>query len=161
MSGLLPLVEKWEDHMLPNHSSFAAIEEEHFLEGTRVQAALEKLSSSYLKKEFRSNARRFLEEICCTILSTIVARSKLGQGGVSCICSEIILEGDDRSAFFLYGQLLDGIIECGWEKGSNVEACNAEFQSLSGSNASWSVIPQGSALMWGTSWSTSAKRLDF
>ena len=114
--------------MLPNHSPFAAIDEEHFLVGTRIHAALEKMSSSYLRKEFRSNARRFLDELCSTILSTVAARSKLGQG-VSCFCPEIILGGDDHSAFFLYGQLLDGLVECGWEKGSNVEACKAELQS--------------------------------
>ena len=113
--------------MLPNHSAFVAIEEEHFLVGTRIHAALEKMSSS-LKKEFRSNARCFFEEFCSTILSTVAARSKLGQR-VSCFCPEIILGGDDHSAFFLYGQILGGIVECGLEKRSNVEACKAEFQS--------------------------------
>ena len=115
--------------MLPNHSSFAAIDEEHFLVETCIHAALEKMSSSYLRKEFRSNARRFLEEFCSTILSTVAAGSKLGQG-VSCFCPEIILGGDDHSACFLYGQLLDELVECGWEKGSSVEACKAEFQSF-------------------------------
>ena len=115
--------------MLPNHSSFAAIDEEHFLVGTRVHAALEKMSSSYLKREFRSHARRFLEEFCSTILSTVAARSKLGQG-VSCFCPEVIIGGDDHSAFFLHGELLDILVECGWETGSNVEACKAEFQSF-------------------------------
>ena len=128
-SESLPLVEKWEDYMLLNHSSFAAIDEEHFLVGTHIHAALEKMSSSYLRKEFRSNARRFLEEFYSTVLSTVAARSKLGQG-VSCFCPEIILGGDDHSAFFLHGQLLDGLVECGWEKGSSVEACKAEFQSF-------------------------------
>ena len=102
--------------MLPNHSSFAAIEEEHFLVGTRIHAALEKLPSSYLVKEFRTSARRFPEEFCSTILSTVAARSKLGQG-VSCFCPEIILGGDGHSAFFLFGQLMDGLIACGCEKG--------------------------------------------
>ena len=97
--------------------------------GTRIHAALEKMSSSYLRKEFRSNARRFLEEFCSTVLSTAAARLKLGQG-VSCFCPEIILGGDDHSAFFLHGQLVDGLVECGWEKGSNVEACKAEIQSF-------------------------------
>ena len=36
---------------------------------------------------------------------------------------------DDHSAFFLPGQVLDGLISCGWEKGSTIEACKAEFQS--------------------------------
>ena len=115
--------------MLPNHSSFTAIEDQHFLVGTRVHAALEKMTSQYLKKEFRSSARRFLEDFTSTVLSTVAARSKLGQG-VSCFCPEIIIGGDDHSAFFLFGQLLDGLVECGWEKGSTVEACKAEFQSF-------------------------------
>ena len=97
--------------------------------GTRNHAALEKMASSYLKREFQRNGRRFLDEFCSTILSTVAARSKLGQG-VSCFCPEVILGGDNHSAFFLYGQLLDGIVECGCEKGSNVEACKAEFQSF-------------------------------
>ena len=97
--------------------------------GICIHAALEKMSSSYLKKEFRSNACRLLDEFCSTILSTVAARSKLGQGG-SCFCPEIILGGDDHSAFFLYGQLLVGLFECAWEKGSNIEACKAEFQSF-------------------------------
>ena len=128
-SESLPLDDKWEDYMLPNHSSFAAIDEEHFLVGTRIHAAVEKMSSSYLRKEFRNNARRFLDEFCSTILSTVAARSKLGQG-VSCFCPEIVLGGDDHSAFFLHGQLLDGLVECGWEKRSHVEAGKAEFQSF-------------------------------
>ena len=128
-SESLPLVEKWENYMLLNHSSFAAIDEEQFLVGTRIHSALEKMPSSYLRKEFRSNARRFLDDFCSTILSTVAARSKLGQG-VSCFCHEIVLGDDDHSAFFLYGQLLDGLVECGCEKGSHVEACKAEFQSF-------------------------------
>ena len=115
--------------MLPNHSSFTAIEDEHFLVGTRVHAALEKMTSQYLKKEFRSSVRRFLDDFASTVLSTFAARSKLGQG-VSCFYPEIIIRGDDHSAFFLFGQLLDGLVECGWEKGSTVEACKAEFQSF-------------------------------
>ena len=128
-SGSLPVIEKWESYMLPNHSSFAAIGEEHFLVGTCVHAALEKMTSQYLRKEFRNSARRFLEEFTSTVLSTVAARSKLGQG-VSCFCPEIIIRGDDHSAFFLFGQLLDSLVACGWEKGSIVEACKAEFQSF-------------------------------
>ena len=123
------VVERWESYTLPNHSSFTAIEEEHFHVGTRVHAALEKMTSQYLKKEFKSSARRFFEDFTSTVLSTVAARSKLGQG-VSCFCPETIIGGDDHSAFFLFGQLLDGLVACGWEKGSTVEACKAEFQSF-------------------------------
>ena len=115
--------------MLPNHSSFAAIEEEDFVVGTRGHAALEKLTSQYLRKKFKGSSRRFLEDFTSTVLSTVAARSRLGQD-VSCFCPEIIIGGDDHSAFFLFGQLLDGLGACGWEKGSTVEACRAEFQSF-------------------------------
>ena len=98
--------------MLPNHSSFTAIEEDQFLVGTRVHAALERMTSQYLKKEVRSSECRFLEVFTSTVLSTVVARCKLGQG-VSCSCPEIIFGGDDHSAFFLLRQLLDGLIACG------------------------------------------------
>ena len=114
--------------MLPNHSSFTDIEDQHFLLGTRVHAALEKMTSQCLKKEFRSSARRFLEDFTSTVLPTVAARSKLGQG--VCFSPEIIIGGDDHSTFFLFGQLLDSLVECGWEKGSTVEACKAEFQSF-------------------------------
>ena len=115
--------------MLPSDSSFTAIEEEHFIVGTRVHAALEKMTSQYLKKEFRSSARHFLEDFTRTVLSTVAARSKLGQG-VCCFCPDTIIGGEDHSAFFSLGQLLDGLIACGWEKGSTIEACKTEFQSL-------------------------------
>ena len=159
-SDSLPLVEKWEDYMLPKHSSFAAIDEEHFLMGTRIHAALEKMSSSYLRKELLSNARRFLEEFCSSVLSTVAARSKLGQG-VSCFCPEIILGGDDHSAFFLHGQLLDGLVECRFEKGSRLEACKAEFQSFVREQRQLERHSRGSALMCRTSCPTSLNRLDF
>ena len=128
-SGSLPVIEKWESYMLPNHPSFSAIGEEHFLVGTSLHAALEKMTSQYLKKEFRSSARRFLDDFTSTVLSTVAAPSKLGQGA-SCFCPKIIIGGDDHSAFLLLGQLLDGLVACGWEKGSTVEACKAEFQSF-------------------------------
>ena len=41
----LPLVEKWEEYVVPNHSRFPAIDEKDFLAGTRVMAALNKVAS--------------------------------------------------------------------------------------------------------------------
>ena len=48
----LPLVEQWEQYVLANHSKFPPIAHEEFLSGTRVLAALHKILSSYLKKDF-------------------------------------------------------------------------------------------------------------
>ena len=58
----LPLVEQWDEYVLPNHSKFPPISGGEFLAGTRVLAALNKIGSSYLRREFERDARRFLEE---------------------------------------------------------------------------------------------------
>ena len=129
LSSDLPVIEKWEAYMLPNHSCFGAISEEHFLEGTRLLASLEKINGSFLRKEFRWDCRRFLEDLLSTILSTVAARSQIGQG-LSCFCPEIVIGGDDYSAFHLFGQLLGGLLELGWVRGSEVEPAKAEFHSF-------------------------------
>ena len=66
---VLLLAEQWEEYMAPNHSKFAAIEEDRFFEGTRVLLSLEKMGSPYLKKEFRRDCRKFLEEFVNCIVN--------------------------------------------------------------------------------------------
>ena len=112
-SSDLPVIEKWQAYMLPNHSCFGAIAEEHFSEGTRLLSSLEKINSSFPRKEFRRDCRRFFEALVSTIPSTVAARSLVGQG-LSCFCPEIVIGCDDYSAFQLFGQLLDGLLELGW-----------------------------------------------
>ena len=48
----LPLVEQWEEYIVPNLSRFPAIDDKNFLVGTRVMAALGKVGSHYLRNEF-------------------------------------------------------------------------------------------------------------
>ena len=126
----LPLVEQWDDYvLLPNHSKFPPIADGEFLAETRVLAALNKIGSSFLKREFQRDARRFLEEFTTSVLSTVAARSKIEQG-LSCICPAIIIGGDDHAPLHLLGLLLDGLLGRGWIKGSEIEACRAEYQSF-------------------------------
>ena len=115
--------------MLPNRSCFGAIAEEHFLEGTRLLSSLDKIYSSFLQKEFRKECRRFLEDLVSTIFSTVAAPSPVGQG-LSCLCLEIIIGVDDYSAFHLFGQLLDGLLELDWVRESETEPAKAEFHSF-------------------------------
>ena len=129
-SNDLPVIEKWEAYMLPNHSCFGAIAEEHFLEGTRLLASFEKINSSFLREEFLRDCRRSLEDLVSIFLSTVAARSPIVQG-LSCFCPEIVIGGDDYSAFHLFGQPPDGLLELGWVRGLEVEPAKAEFHSFS------------------------------
>ena len=125
----MPVIEKREAHMLPNHSCFGAIEEEHFREGIRLLSPLEKINSSILRKVFRKDCRRFLKDLVATNLFTVAARSRFGQE-LSCFCPEIIHGGDDYSVFYLFGQFLDALIEVGLVRGSETEPAKAEFHSF-------------------------------
>ena len=115
-SSDLPVIENWEAYMLPNHSRFGAIEEENFPEVTRLLSFLEKINSSFLRKKFHRDCRRFLEDIVSTIFSTVAARFPVAQG-LSCFCPEIIIRGDDYSAFHLLGQRLEGnLVGLGYQR---------------------------------------------
>ena len=115
--------------MLLNHSCFGAIAEEHFFEGTRLLSSFEKINSSFLRKKFRRDCRRFLEDLLSTILSTVAARSPIRQG-LSCFCPEIVIGVDNYSGFHLFGQLLDELLKLGWIRGSDIEPAKAEFPSF-------------------------------
>ena len=125
----MPLVEQWDEYVLANHAKYTAIADLKFLSGTRVLAALNKIGSSYLKKEFQRDARRFPEEFTTSVLSTVDARSEAGQG-LSSFCPAIIIGGDDHAQLHQLCLLLDGLLERGWIKNSENEACRAEYQSF-------------------------------
>ena len=108
-SSVFPLVEKWEEYMTPNHSKFAAIAEDRFLAVTQVLSALEKVGSSYLKKEFRRDCRKFLEDFLNCVLSTVAARFAKGQG-LSCFCPSVLIGGDDHAPLQLFDLLFDGLL---------------------------------------------------
>ena len=63
------------------------------------------------------------------VLSTVAARSVIGQS-LCCFCPSIVVGGDDVAPLQLFNNLLDGLLEKGWTKGSEVEACRAEYQSF-------------------------------
>ena len=123
------LVEQWEECVVPNHSRFPAIDEKDFLTGTRVMAALCKVGSHFLQREFHRDSRRFLEDFVNCVLSTVASRSVIGQG-LSSFCPAIVVGGDDVAPFQLFKKLLDVLLEKGWTRGSQVEACRAEYQSF-------------------------------
>ena len=107
--------------MLLNHSRFPPIEEKKLLAGSRIASALEKVGCVYLRNEFRKDARKYLEELTSTVLSTVAARSDIGQG-LSWFCPKIVFEGCLRP-FHSFGQLLDSFIEMKEEvkKGKSVD----------------------------------------
>ena len=105
----LPLVEQWEEYIVPNYSRFPAIDDKNILVGTRVIAALGRVGSHYLQKEFRRDAHRFLEDFVNCVLSTVAARSVIGQG-LSCFCPAIVVGGDNVVPVQLFNKLLNGLL---------------------------------------------------
>ena len=128
-ASALHLVKQWEKYVVPNRSQFPAIDEKDFLAGTRAMAALHKVGSQYLRTEYRRDARRFLEDFVNGVLSSFASRSVIGQG-LSCFWPAIVVGGDDVAPFELFNKLLDGLLQKGWTKGSEVAACPAEYQSF-------------------------------
>ena len=109
LSSSLPVFEKWEASMLPYRSCFAPIDEEHFLERTRLLAALAKVNSVYPKKSFRMNCRQILSEIFSTIFRTMAARSLVRQS-LSCFLLEKDVAGEVYSAFYFFWELVGEIV---------------------------------------------------
>ena len=70
----MPLVEQWEEYVVPKRSPWPAIDEKDFLSGTRVMAPLDKVGSQYLRTDFFRDARCFLEEFVNCVLSTVPSR---------------------------------------------------------------------------------------
>ena len=115
--------------MLPDHRPFGPIEVEDFPKGNGVHTSLEKMTGLYPKSVFWSSAHRFVEEFASILLSTVSARSMPVQG-VNFFYPPIVIGVGDHSAFFVFGQLLDGLIVCGREKTSKMRAWEAEFQTF-------------------------------
>ena len=122
-------MEQSEEYVVPNHLRFPAIDDKEVLAGTSVMAALDNVGSHYLRTKFSRDARRFFEEFVNCVLSTVAARSVIGQG-VSSFCPAIVVGGDDDAPFQLFNKLLDGRLEKGWTRGSEIEACRVEYQSF-------------------------------
>ena len=63
------------------------------------------------------------------MLSTVAARSKIGQG-LSSFCPAVILGGDNHAPLYLLGLLLEGLLDREWIKDNDIEASRAEYQSI-------------------------------
>ena len=124
-SSDLPVIEKWEAYIRALGQTQRSIS----WKGPVCYRPLKKKNSGFLRKEFRRDCCRFLEDLVSTILSTVAACSPIEQG-LSCFCPEIVIGGDDYSALHLFGQLPDGLLELGWIRGSEIEPAKAEFHSF-------------------------------
>ena len=128
-SSTLHVLENWEGIYAPQSFKFCSHCRGIFLKRMRLLAALEEVNRAHLRAEFRKDCYHILNELVTTVLSTVAARSLISQGP-SCFCSEIIFRGDDYSAFYLCGQLGDGLLGFGCVKGIKVEAAEAKFHSF-------------------------------
>ena len=49
---------------------------------------------------------------------------------MSCFCPAFVVRGDDVALFQFFNKLLDGPLERGWTRGSEIETCRSEYQSF-------------------------------
>ena len=138
-------MEQWEQYKLANHSKFLPSSDEEFLSGSRVLTTLNKIGSSYLKRELQRDNRRFLEQLTNSMLSTVASRSKIGQG-LSCVCPAIIIGGKTtRRCIYLVFCWMGFWKEVG-SKAVNSRLVELSTSPLSNSNGSWSGLQRGAAL---------------
>ena len=97
---------------LANHSQFASHGDERFLSGRCVLVAPQQIRSYYLKKEFRREARQFLEGVTNSVSCTIAARSNIGQG-MSCSCPAFVFGEDDHEPLHLLDLVPDELPQMG------------------------------------------------
>ena len=109
------VADKRKSYMHSNHPSFAPIEEKQLLEGTRANAAFEKMTIHHQRNNLQSIAHCLMPEITSTNLSAIAARPKLVQGASSFfpVRSDAV---DHYPSFCHFNQLFDGLLDCIWKK---------------------------------------------
>ena len=127
-SSSLPAIETLEAFMLPSDTFFAPVNEEHFLEKTHLLVTREEVDSIFLKTEFRRDLCCFLNEFWAQ--PCVLSRHSLVGQGISCFCPEIVIGVDKYSALYLFGQLLDGLLEFSLVEDLEVEAARAQFLSF-------------------------------
>ena len=79
-----------------------------------------------------------------SVLSTVASSSRVGQW-LNSFCHAILIGSEDQAPFQLFGLLLDDFREKWWLKGSQLEACRAEYQSSLKNNCNWSSFQRGGA----------------
>ena len=115
--------------MAPNHLKFAAIQEDRFLAGTCVLSVLETIGRSNLKKQFRRDCGKFLEDSLNCVVSTVAARSLKGQG-LSCFYHLITVDGENHAPKQIFDMFFDGLLEKGCARGAEMESFLQEQRQL-------------------------------
>ena len=57
-------------------------------------------------------------------------REVRNRAGLSCFCPLILVGGDNSDPMLLFDMFLDGLLEKGWMRGAEIEACKLEYQSF-------------------------------
>ena len=144
-SCVLPLVEHWEEYMAPKQSMFAEIDEDHFLAGTPVLVAFEKIGRIDMKREFRRSRTKFVEDFVDCVMSTLSTRFAMGQG-LSFFFPPILIGGDNHAPMQLFDcSLINSSRKAGWGA-LRWWPASQNTSSLCKNRASWSGFQPGAAL---------------
>ena len=112
VSTSLPGIHEWEEYMdVEKVKAFPSIPDDEFLENYELGRLLnEKKTSNFTT--FRVRCREFLDCLVVTLLKNPSATSAVSKGIYS-FCPELMLEGDNSTAFALFAGLCSILETCG------------------------------------------------
>ena len=107
----LPDIHDWDSYMdVEKVASFPVAAADEFLSHCEYGKALSAAKTSDMPK-FRGRCREFIDRLAFLLVESASTRSLVSKGLCN-FCPELMLEGDDKSAFDLFTELCGILLEC-------------------------------------------------
>ena len=107
----LPDIHDWDSYMdVEKVASFPVSAADEFLSHCEYGKSLLAAKTSEMPK-FRGRCREFIDRLAFLLVESACTRSLVSKGLCS-FCPELMLEGDDKSAFDLFSELCGVLLEC-------------------------------------------------
>ena len=129
MLSSLPELNDWAAYMdTEKIASFKKIDTADFLLSHTFGEELQRGTTDELK-EFRNRCREFMDRLVDVLLENKLVSSDFRQGSY-CFCPELLLEGDDRYIFRLFGKLVQVLERSGALSSEDAKSGAEEFMTF-------------------------------
>ena len=127
LSGL-PGIHDWDEYMsVDKMSDFPAIASDEFLGQCAFGKSLLSVKTSEMAK-FRTRCKEFIDRLAVLIVESASAQSVVSKGLYS-FCPELMLEGDNNSAFELFSELCQVLERCKAVVSDEAKAAQDEYKA--------------------------------